>query len=221
MDIKKLSQEKDHNAVIEELKSGRNAPHPDMDKILSQLEPSKHDIFDKVKRPDKIIKVDNPEPSEKHQFLDSAITDGEKEQTKLVPVARIALAIQKLIVKRAASFTFGNPVTLSAEPDGEDEKTVLKAVKKILFNTKSRTVNKTVAKEIFSTTEAAELWYPVEKPTNYGFPSKFKLRVTVLRPTKGDKLYPCFDETGDMVAFSREFIIKGKKGKGITCRVQA
>ena len=211
--IKELFTNSDTNAIIEELKSGRNAPHPDMDKILSQLEPSKHDIFDEVKRPDKQVKVDNTEPSKNHQSLNVGYTGGEKEQTKLVPVARIALAIQKLIVKRAVAFTFGNPVTLNAEPEDESEKTVLNAVKKVLFSTKSRTINRKVAREIFSTTETAELWYPVEKPSDYGFPSKFKLRVAVFSPKKGDKLYPYFDETGDMVAFSREFIIEDKKGK--------
>jgi len=213
MDIKQLFTDSDTNATIEELKSGRNAPHPNMDKILSQLEPAQHDIFDKVKRPDKQVKVDNPEPAKNHQSLDTGYTGGEKEQIKTIPVARIALAIQKLIVKRSVSFTFGNPVTLNAEPDGEDEKTVLNAVKKVLFSTKSRTINRKVAREIFSTTEAAELWYPVESPTNYGFNSKFKLRIAIFSPQKGDKLFPYFDETGDMIAFSREFIIEDKKGK--------
>jgi len=215
-DINKLLEDSDINAIIEELKSGRNAPQPDMNTILSQLEPSKHDIFDKIKRPDKIVKVDNPEPAKNHQSLETGYTGGEKEQTKLIPVARIALAIQKLIVKRAVAFTFGNPVTLNAEPENEDEKTVLNAVKKVLFSTKSRTINRKVAREIFSTTEAAELWYPVKKPTNYGFSSNFKLRVAVFSPKKGDKLYPYFDEAGDMIAFSREFVIKDKKEKECT-----
>ena len=217
MDIKKLFKEKDHNTVIEELKSGRNALQPDMDTILSQLEPSKHDIFDKVKRPDKPVKVDVSEEEKREWSLQNQTLPqgykGNEERTEFAPVARIALAIQKLIVKRAVAFTFGNPVTLNAEPEDENEKTVLNAVKKVLFSTKSRTINRKVAREIFSTTEAAELWYPVEKPTNYGFPSKFKLRVAIFSPKKGDKLFPYFDETGDMVAFSREFVIKDKKEK--------
>jgi len=214
MDIKKLfTDNSDINAIIEELKSGRNVPQPDIDLFLSQLDPSKHDIFDKVKRPDKLVKIDIPEPSKNYQSLDAGYTGGEKEQTRPEPVARIAFAIQKLIVKRSVSFTFGNSVTLNAEPDSEDEKTVLNAIKKVLFSTKSRTINRKVAREIFSTTEAAELWYPVEKTSDYGFPSKFKLRVAIFSPQKGDKLFPYFDETGDMIAFSREFIIEDKKGK--------
>ena len=214
MDIKKLLTDSDTNAVIEELKSSRNAAEPETDLYVSQLNPSKHDIFDRVKRPNKQVKADIPEPHENGKPIAPGYIGGEKEQTKEVAVARIALAIQKLIVKRAVAFCFGNPVTLNAEPENEDEKKVLNAVNKILFDTKSRTVNRKVAREIFSTTEAAELWYPVEKPTEkYGFKSKWKLRVAIFSPKNGDKLYPYFDETGDMTAFSRQFSIADKKGK--------
>jgi SPP1 family phage portal protein len=128
----------------------------------------------------------------------------------------VALAIQKLIVKRAVAFTFGNPVTLNAEPENDDEKAVLKAVKRVLFDSKSRSANRRVAREIYSTTEAAELWYPVEKPADYGFPSKYKLRLAIFSPANGDKLYPYFDETGDMIAFSREFQRKDRAGISYT-----
>jgi SPP1 family phage portal protein len=217
MDIKQLFAQSDISAIIEELKSGRNAPEPKTDEYLSQLDPSKHDIFDTAKRPNKRVKTDAAQPEENGKPIPAGYIGGEKEQTKEIAVARIALAIQQLIVKRAVAFTFGNPVTLNAEPENDSEKLVLKAVKGILFDTKSRTINRKVAREIFSTTEAAEYWYPVEKPTEkYGFKSKFKLRVAVFSPKTGDKLYPYFDETGDMTAFSRQFSIIDKKGKTTT-----
>jgi len=213
-ELKELFKDGDINSVIEKLKSGRNSPDPDIDLYLSQLNPSKHDIFDPAKRPDKIVKVDRTKENKEHQTLDVGYIGGESELTRIERVARIAFAIQKLIVKRSVSFTFGNPVTLNAEPENDSEKLVLKAVKGILFDTKSRTVNRKVAREIFSTTEAAEYWYPVEKPTEkYGFKSKWKLRVAIFSPKNGDKLYPCFDETGDMIAFSREFSIVDNEGK--------
>jgi len=215
MDIQELlKKESDISLIIEELKKGRNAIAPDINLYLSQINPEKHDIFDKIKRPDKLVKVDRPEMAKDFQSLDISVLGGEKEFTKTVPVARIALAIQKLIVKRAVSFTFGNPVTINAEPENESEKTVLRAVKGILFDTKSRTINRRIAREIFSTTEAAECWYPVEKQTEkYGFKSKWKLRVAIFSTMNGDKLFPYFDELGDMVAFSREFTIDDKKGQ--------
>ncbi|MDR1348326.1 MAG: phage portal protein [Prevotellaceae bacterium] len=238
MNIEQLLKENDNNSIIDELKKGRNAPEPDIDLYLSQLDLAKHDIFDKIKRQDKTVKVDNPEPSKNHQSLEAGYTGGEKEQTKEVAVARIALAIQKLIVKRAVAFTFGNQVILNAEPQNDDEKIVLKAVNGVLFDAKSRTVNRKVARIIFSATEAAEYWYPVlidktftgkklfnrikdafsnitgnKYHTKYGFKSKWKLKVSVFSPVQGDKLYPYFDETGDMIAFSREFAIVDKAGE--------
>jgi hypothetical protein len=87
-----------------------------------------------------------------------------------------------------------------------------------------------VWRQVLSTKEAALLWFPVpvektqtgtklkNKITDfvnntignkfherYGFKSKFKLRSAIFSPLLGDILYPYFDETGDMLAFSREY----------------
>lgn len=215
MDIDKLLATDDHSTVIAELKNGRNATEPNAELYESQLNPKGHDVNDPVKRRDKIVKVDiDNESPENVKNITSDPNFNPETNTRPEPVARIALAIQKLIVKRAVAFTFGNPVGLNAEPEeGSKEEDVLKAVKRVLFDTKSRTINRKVARAIFSSTEAAELWYPVEKPNNnYGFGSKYKLRVAIFSPYLGDKLYPYFDETGDMIAFSREYTRKDNKG---------
>lgn len=214
MKIKELLKSEDLNSVIAELKAGRNNEEPNTDLFKTQLDPKGHDVHDHVKRPDKKVKVDKPEAEGGLQ-----VTSGEpEEETRPEPVARIALALQKLIVKRAVAFAFGNPVMLNAEPEeGTKEEDVLKSVNRVLFDTKTRTINRKVARNIFSCTEAAELWYPAEKEhENYGFPSKFKLRCAVFSPIQGDKLYPYFDETGDMLAFSREFSRKDRDGKTFT-----
>lgn len=220
MNINELLQGNDHSAVIAELKNGRNAAEPDAALYEQQLNPKGHDVMNPVKRRDKKVKVDpddldvNREERAATNITTVTTGGGEREAFRIEPVARVALAIQKLIVKRAVAFTFGNPVTLNAEPeDGTQEAEVLKAVKRVLFDAKSRTINRKVARAIFSSTEAAELWYPVEKPTkNYGFASKHKLRVAIFSPCFGDKLYPYFDETGDMLAFSREYVVEDKNG---------
>lgn len=216
MDIKVLLASEDHNTVIAELKTGRNNAEPEVETFEAQLNPEEHDINDRVKRPDKKVKVDKPEDS---GTVIQVTSGGETEEnTRTEKVARIALALQKLIVKRAVAFTFGNPVSLNAEPEeGTKEEDVLKAVNRVLFDTKSRTLNRKIARNIFSCTEAAERWYPVEKPNeNYGFSSKYKLRVAIFSPLLGDKLYPYFDETGDMIAFSREFTRKDNAGVKFT-----
>lgn len=212
MDIKTLLANDEPTTVIAELKNGRGTALPETDKFKAQIDPTKHDVCDRIKRPDKKVKVDKPEGAGNTVSVTQGA--GAEEITRLEPVARVALAIQKLIVNRAVSFTFGNPVGLNAEPEkGTKEEDVLKAVKRVLFDTKSRTLNRRIAREIYSSTEAAELWYPAEHPnSNYGFDSKYKLRVAIFSPLKGDKLYPYFDETGDLVAFSREFSIKDNAG---------
>jgi SPP1 family phage portal protein len=47
----------------------------------------------------------------------------------------------------------------------------------------------------------------------YGFKSKFRLRSAIFSPLFDDTLYPYFDETGDMVAFSREYTVALEEGK--------
>lgn len=210
--IVELLANKDYSEAIKQLKSGRKNENPKVEIYKAQLDPLTHEVFNKASRPDKWVKVDTVQGTDNDgNTITVTVGDGEGQATmKREPVARIALALQKLIVKRAVAFTFGNPVTLNAETEeGSKEEEVLNAVKRVLFETKSRTLNRSVARQIFTTTEAAELWYLVEKPhSNYGFQSKFKLRATILSPANGDKLFPYFDETDDLVAFSREYEIE-------------
>ncbi|NCB42905.1 MAG: phage portal protein [Clostridia bacterium] len=217
-EINALLASDEHSTVIAELKNGRNTTEPEAEVYIKELSPKGHDVMNPAIRRDKKVKLDptdlDIDTDEQQNVKVVTNGNGESENYRIEPVARVALAIQKLIVKRAVAFTFGNPVTLNAEPEeGSKESDVLQAVKRVLFDTKSRTINRKVARSIYSSTEAAELWYPVEKATNnYGFASKYKLRVAVFSPLKGDKLYPYFDETGDMLAFSREYVIKDRTG---------
>lgn len=201
MKLAEITDKQTLSDIITDLKSGRDCKLPDVSAAEAGLDPLKHDVFNRLKRPDKRVKVDVEEGGAK------VITSDDPEAaTRLEPVARIAVSIQKLIVKRAVSFLFGNDVELNAEAKSEKEKQVMKAMKRILYDVKSRSMNRRVARNVFSCTEAAELWYPVEKAhSDYGFKSKFKLRASIFSPLKGDELYPYFDDSGDMVAFSRAF----------------
>ena len=77
--------------------------------------------------------------------------------------------------------------------------------------------------------ECAEYWYVTKDD---GFWSKlkakvgnlfgksvpqYKLRSVLWSPFRGDKLYPFFDDAGDMVAFSREYKKKDLDDMEITC----
>lgn len=210
----KLLQESEPTVAIGELRNGRLTALPKAETYNLQLEPETHDVNDRAKRRDKKVKVDLTDPDALQGEDVMNVTPGADAEAsfRLEPVARVAIALQKLIVKRAVAFTFGKPVLLNAEPqEGTAEEDVLKDVKRVLFDAKSRTLNRKVARSIYSSTEAAELWYPVEiKDPNsrLGFNSRYKLRVAVFSPLKGDILYPYFNEAGDMLAFSREYIIK-------------
>ena len=161
---------------------------PDVAAIEKEYLPAQHKIFDQTERPDKLIKND----------------DG---STRTEKVARIAIALQKIIVKRAAMFTFGREVKIESETEDQNSKDVLSAVKKIWSDTKLSFKNRRIARYVFAYTECAEIWYPIEGTevnSKYGFETKFRLRCQLASPALGDTLYPLFDEYGDLVAFSRE-----------------
>lgn len=205
MTIQEIFQKATANDVISELKSCRFIPQPDTVEAEKALDPKKHNINDHILRPDKRVKVDADNDADSAQKVIS--TDGESTNFKTEKVARIALAIQKLIINRAVSFCFGNPPSYNSTPTNENEEAVVTALNRILYDVKSSSLNRKIGRSVFGFKECAEYWYTVEKPehTRYGFPTKRKVRCALFSPMFGDTLYPYFDETGDMVAFSRSF----------------
>lgn len=192
---------------INMLKTGRSQKAPEYKTIIEALEPESHKVNDRAYRPDKMVVATPEQVDAGDNFINVNAGNGERVAKRPEPVARIALALQKLIVKRAVAFIFGNPVTLTCETEGEGEEKVLKALKSVYFKSKVKSVNKKVASQVFTMTEAAEYWYTVKKDVSklYGFETPYKLRCSVFSPLKGDSLYPFFDESGDMIAFSREY----------------
>lgn len=194
----------DANAVISELKNHRYIAQPDVEAANKALNPQLHDINNPIIRRDKMVKVTDDTQGESAQKVID--TDGESTNFRTEKVARIALAIQKLIINRAVSFCFGNPIEYNATPANEKQELIMKALKRILYDVKSNSLNRKIGRSIFGYKECAEYWYPVvSEHRKYGFKSKFKLRCTLFSPAFGDTLYPYYDETGDMVAFSRSF----------------
>lgn len=210
--IDELLKTGDYSAAISELRNGRLTPLPNSEQYAAQYDPKLHDINDPRKRPDKLVVIDKD--SDEYGEVKNINVNAElttEQGFRIEPVARIALALQKLIVKRAVAFTFGNPVAYDADPQNDEEKAVLAALKRALHDVKEKTLNRRVARSLYSTTEVAEYWYPVEGDEEhdlYGFPTKMKFRVALFSPAFGDRLYPYFDDTRDLIAFSREFTKK-------------
>lgn len=213
-EIMTLRENEEQAVIINRLKQGRSQSLPDTEDCDKGLNPDNHDINDPAKRKDKMVRADAE--SNNMQDTQNLINISGSTETegayKLVPVARIALAIQRLIVRRAVAFLFGFMPTNEAEPrEGTKEDEVLASLQRVLRKSKTKHINKQVARAVFSYTEAAEYWYPVKMDTPadlYGFESPFKLRCTVFAPDKGDTLYPYFNTDGDLIAFSREFDIQ-------------
>lgn len=213
MTVEEIFSKETSGDVIQELKSCRYIPQPDTESAKKALDPELHKINDSILRPDKRVKIDADNEANSAQKV---IEVGGEESTnyRTEKVARIRLAIQKLIIKRAVAFLFGNPVAYNSNPKNASQELIAKALQRILHDVKSGSLNRKVARATFGFKECAELWYPVEKKNkNYGFESKFKLRCVLFSPAFGDTLYPYFDESGDMLAFSREFSRKDATGK--------
>ena len=204
MPIEEIFKKATANDVISELKSCRFIPQPDVERAEKALNPKLHDINDPIIRKDKRVKIDADDEAESAQKI--ITVDGERTNYRTEKVARIALAIQRLIINRAVSFCFGNPINYNATPTNDNEALILHALNRILYDVKCNSLNRKIGRSIFGYKECAEYWYTVDKPNSkYGFKSKHKLRCALFSPAYGDTLYPYFDETGDMVAFSRAF----------------
>lgn len=176
---------------------------PNYEKLKKQWSPKEHDVFDPSLRPDKKVKrATGQKDSEGKDVYSDAI---EK-------VNRISVPFQKIIVNRAVGFLLGNPVKVKRYASSELQETLASMVEKTLDDNKIIYFDRKLARTVMSQCEAAELWYLVEDPEFWktrldkSTAAKFKLRVKLLSPKDGDKLFPLFDDYGDMVAFSREYI---------------
>lgn len=191
--------------TIDKIKKSRTTDLPNTEEIKKELDPRQHKVFDITYRKDKRVKADEGEIADGGV---KTVSGGKQIPMKLEKVTRIGLAYQDIIVSRAAAFLFGFPVNYDTESEESKETEVLTALKRIIHDNKMEYFDRDLAKEMFSFTEVAELWFPVEQEKEhevYGFKTKFKLKSVALKPSKDEELYPTFDEYGDLVAFSRAY----------------
>jgi SPP1 family phage portal protein len=196
--------------AIERLKVSPDLPDYETE-IAPQYDTSGHDVFDTTLRPYKSV-------TRSTGSVDA--TGRDITETVAEDVNRIAVPFQQLIVNRSAGFLLGNPVTRENNAETPAQELLADMVERTLTDNKEPYFNRKVARTVMSECQAAELWYLVEDPifwrkTLATTRSIFKLRVKLLSPSAGDKLYPYFDEYGDMVAFSRGYVMKDDDGREV------
>lgn len=208
------------------LKKGRRTELPDREKLYSDWDPNKHEIIvDKEKYPQIEITIEQ----ERSDFDETTgRTTIIPKKTKKVEPNRIALPLEQDIVNIQTAFTVGTEPKMDCTP-AESEKGIFEALKQVLKKNKIRYQNRKIVRSWLSEQEVAEYWYVTKDD---GFWSKliakvanlfgkstpqYKLRSVLWSPFRGDKLYPFFDDSGDMVAFSREYKKKDLDDNEITC----
>lgn len=194
--------------TISILKKTRTTDLPDIETIKKELDPAQHKVFDTSYRKDKKVKADEGETADGGVKIINQSGAKKEIPMKIEKVTRIGLAYQEIIVNRAAAFLFGFPVDYDTESEDSKEQEVVKTLKRIVHDNKMEFFDRDIAKELFSFTEVAEMWFPVETDKEheiYGFKTKFKLKTVALKPSLDESLYPTFDEFGDLVAFSRAY----------------
>lgn len=182
-----------------------------------QWDPKKHRVFDEEYRKKKVVNV----PTNKKD----PVTGNTIYKSKKVERVRIALPIQKVLVNRAVGFLFGNKVEyklaqiaqlaqeMQRKPNSQQNR-LYNAVMKVFHQNKMRYFDKKLARTIFRCREAAELWYlPTNEHGNIDLQGK--MRVKLLSPLEGDKLYPHYDNFDRMDGFAREYVIYDEAGLAV------
>lgn len=165
---------------------------PDIDTYNSEWDEKRHRIMtDLSAYPDRIVEYEYENE-----------LGVKKQGRRLEKLNRIPLAYQKDIVSIAVTFLFGNPVKYT---NNIEDDSMYESYLKVLDKEKIIFIDREIAKSNGRFTQCAELWYPVEETNNYyGFASQYRLKVALLTPDK-NKLYPFFDDQGNMIAILREY----------------
>lgn len=122
----------------------------------------------------------------------------------------------------------GSEPKMNCEPE-ESEQGLFSALKKVLEKNKIKYQNKRIVRSWLSEQECAEYWYVVKDDVFWAnlkrkfnnlfgkSAPEYRLKSVIWSPFRGDKLYPFFDDSNNLVAFSREYKKKDLDDLEITC----
>ena len=207
--IEQIVAIQDANKVRSVLTARKKGFKTSLSVLEEQWNPSKHKIFDEDFRPKKRIKV----PTGQYD----PITQKPIYKDKKVEPVRIAIPAQKSIVNLTVGFLFMNAVTYKATAHGVDIKKMDDKQQKLYdgimhcyHDNKMKYFDKRLARTLFKECECAELWY---MPTDAEGKLRGEIRVQLLSPSNGDKLYPHFNDFHIMDGFAREYYVYDELGK--------
>lgn len=181
INIKQLLAESSIPQVIDELRK-KEIELPNWDDLKKEYDPKLHPVMDLGLYPDK--------PGKKG----------------VVKVTRTTRGLQRRAVKIMTGMMFGIPVGRVYQFNGAEEERAAKLLENIITANRIDTVNINRSIKLFAACEAATLWYAIKEPNNiYGEQSPLKLKCRTFSPMGKDRLFPLFNEYGDMVAFSLEY----------------
>lgn len=215
MTIDEILRIEDISQRISLLKKGRKTPQPDVAKLYADWNPKKHEIIADTDKYPKIKII-----TEKGKTIHDPTTGGSYETGDKVEYKdpnRISIPLEQDIVNIQTAFTVGTEPAIECDTEDESEKSLLSALKQVLRKNKIKYQNKKVVRSWLSEQEVAEYWYAVKDDGFWSILKRkiasifgqsipeYRLRSTIWSPFRGDKLYPFFDDSGDMVAFSREY----------------
>lgn len=197
----------DTNRIYSALTARKKPFTVSFEEVENQFNPYKHKVMNPMHRKKKTVKV---RTDKKDQITGEPIY-----KEKKVERCRVAVPFQQVIVERTAGFIFSIPVEYQINQERESTKQeteVFNAVKGIFHDNKMRYFDKRMCRTLLRERECAELWYFTLDES--GKPKD--MRVKLLSPTRGDKLYPHFDEYDRMDGFARKYIITDEEGKSVT-----
>lgn len=170
-----------------------------------EYDPYQHKVMNPFVRKKKIVQVKTGKTD--------AITGKPIYKEKKVERCRVCVPIQRVLVERTVGFLFSNQAEYKSIGEIDDsEQSVIDSVKGIFRANKIQYFDKKLARTLFRERECAELWYFIldEK----GKPKD--MRVKLLSPTRGDTLYPHFDDYDRMDGFARKYITYDEDNRSVT-----
>lgn len=211
--IQEILNEKDANRVHTLLTSRKKGFNTPLEEIEAQYDPTQHKVFDEHYRPKKVVQV----PTGRKD----PVTGIDIYKAKKVERVRIAIPVQKSIVERAVGFLLGYPAEYRITQNGqkvkkasEKQQKLFSAIQKVYHHNKMKYFDKRLARMIFRQREAAELWY-METNADNTINRNGKMRVKLLAPVLGDKLFPHWNDHDDMDGFAREYKVYDEEGTSV------